>query len=225
MAEERRESQTDERITQYLSRRRCSLIERHGFDKSLIKDKPLIWMMGPTGAGKGTQCSKMHARYGFTHLSSGELMRYELIEGTERSLSFGELMKNGKPIPNDIVIDVISQAIVALAKDSKGFVIDGFPLTEEQADAFVKEFGAPGLVLNFRCNNRVLRERLVQRNNYDDSTEAIANRFQVFSESTKPVLKKYNAITINAEKSQDEVFSELEKLMTQHFNITAITDH
>jgi adenylate kinase len=222
---ERRESETEERVTQYLSRRRCSVIERHSFDKSIFKEKPLIWMMGPTGAGKGTQCSKMHARYGFTSLSSGELMRLEIIEGTERSLTFGEAMKSGKRIPCEVVIDVISQAIVALAEESKGFVIDGFPLTEEQADAFVKEFGEPSLVLHFHCNNRVLRERLVQRNNYDDSSEAIANRFDVFKESTKAVLNKYNAITIHADKSRDEVFSEIEKLMLEHFNMTAHNAH
>jgi len=221
---ERRDSEVEERVTEYLSRRRCSVIERRKFDKSIITEKPLIWMMGPTGAGKGTQCAKMHAMYGFTHLSSGELMRLEVIEGTERSLTFGEAMKSGIRIQDEVVIDVISQAIVALAKESKGFIIDGFPLTVEQADAFVKEFGAPGLVLHFHCNNRVLRERLHERNNYDDSSEAIANRLHGFSESTQPVLKKYNAITIHADKSKDEVFSEIEKLLLEHFNMTAHTD-
>ena len=121
--------------------------------------------MGPTGSGKGTQCHKLYARYGFTHISSGELMRYEVLEGTDRSHMLGELMKNGKPVSNSIVIDVIGQAIVALADESKGFIIDGFPLDEEQAEEFVNEFGPPGLVINFICNNRVLMERLNERNN------------------------------------------------------------
>ena len=205
---------------QWLNKRRCSVIERQHFDRSIIKEKPLLWIMGPTGSGKGTQCNKLHARYGFTHISSGELMRYEVLEGTDRSNMLGELMKNGKPISNSIVLDVMAQAIVTLAKESTGFIIDGFPLDEEQADEFVNEFGPPSLVLYFNCSNRVLRERLTERNNFDDNAEAISNRFKQWSERTKDVLEKYNAIPINAVKSKEEVFSEIEALLKEKFNLT-----
>ena len=214
------DTQTDENISKWLNKRRCSIIERQHFDKSIIKDMPLIWIMGPTGSGKGTQCHKLHARYGLTHISSGELMRYEVLEGTDRSHMLGELMKNGKPVSNSIVIDVIAQAIIALASESKGFIIDGFPLDEEQADEFVNEFGPPSLVLRFTCNNSVLRERLNERNNFDDNAEAISNRFQQWSERTKAVLQKYNAVAINAVKSRDEVFSEIEAVLKEKFNLT-----
>lgn len=147
-------------------------------------------------------------------------MRYEVLEGTDRSHMLGELMKNGKPVSNSIVIDVIAQAIIALASESKGFIIDGFPLDEEQADEFVNEFGPPSLVLRFTCNNSVLRERLNERNNFDDNAEAISNRFQQWSERTKAVLQKYNAVAINAVKSRDEVFSEIETVLNEKFNLT-----
>ena len=224
MEEERKGSVQDENIAKWLNKRRCSIIERQHFDKSIIKDKPLVWIMGPTGSGKGTQCHKLHARYGFTHISSGELMRYEVLEGTDRSHMLGELMKNGKPVSNAIVIDVIGQAIVALADESKGFIIDGFPLDEEQAEEFVNEFGPPGLVINFICNNRVLMERLNERNNFDDNDEAISNRLKQWSERTKALLERYNAVSINAVKSRDEVFSEIETLLKQKFGLTPQID-
>ena len=133
-------------------------------------------------------------------------------------------MKNGKPVSNSIVIDVIGQAIVALADESKGFIIDGFPLDEEQAEEFVNEFGPPGLVINFICNNRVLMERLNERNNFDDNDEAISNRLKQWSERTKALLEKYNAVSINAVKSRDEVFSEIETLLKQKFGLTPQID-
>ena len=212
-------SPTEEGHQKWLSRRRSSVVERKHFDRSIIKDKPILWMMGKTGSGKGTQCSKLHARYGFTHLSSGELMRHEILANTDRSNFLSEIMKSGKPVPNLIVIEVIARAIVALAKESIGFVIDGFPLDEQQASEFVDEFGSPNLVLYLECNNSVLAGRLNDRSNFDDTAEAIANRFEVFTEHTKAVTQKYQAIGIKADKEKEEVFSEIEKLLQQKLNL------
>ena len=129
-------------------------------------------------------------------------------------------MKSGKPVPSETVIDIIAQAMVALAKDSKGFVIDGFPLDEEQASAFEKEFGPPSLVFQLTCNGGILRERLQERNNYDDTKDAVGNRMKMFSECTKPVLAKYSAIKINTDKGKDEVFHEIESVMIRELGIT-----
>ena len=210
----------DFKVKEWLSRRRSSVIERKQFEKSIIQNKPILWVMGPAGVGKGTQCAKLQARYGYTHLSSGELMRYEILEGSNRSQLMLELMKSGKPVPNETVIDIIAQAMVALAKDSKGFVIDGFPLDEEQASAFEKEFGPPSLVFHLVCNGGILRERLQERNNYDDTKDAVGNRMKMFSEFTKPVLAKYDAIKINTDKGKDEVFHEIESVMIRKLGIT-----
>ena len=215
---------SERRMSEWLSKRRCSVIERAEFDISIIKDKPVLWITGPAGAGKGTQCAKLHARYGFTHLSSGELMRHEVLEGTSRSKFLCELMKNGNPVPNSMVIEVIAQAMVALAKESKGFVIDGFPLDEEQASEFVKEFGPPSLVLHIDCPARILRQRLQERNNYDDSKDTVENRLKLFKEVTKPMLEKYKATTINSNKDKDEVFGEIEALLLKTLGLKAHSD-
>ena len=224
MEDRKLSAENDDKVKEWLSKRRCSQVERKEFDKSIIVDKPIIWVMGPTGAGKGTQCTKLHLKYGLTHLSPGELMRLEIIEGTDRSKYLCELMKSGRPVPNSTVIDVISQAIVALAKESKGFVIDGFPLNEEQASEFVEEFGAPSLVLQFDCNRKILKERLTERNNYNDTTEAIVNRFKTFTALTKPVLEKYDAVSIDAANSKEEVNSEIERLMMARLGLCASFD-
>ena len=169
----------DTKTEEWFSRQRCSTMARKCFDKSIIKDMPVIWLIGPTGSGKGTQCDKLRSKYGFTQLSSGELMRKEVLEGTERSQLLVETMKEGKPVSNSIVIDVVARAIVSLAPDAKGFILDGFPTDLEQADEFVREFGAPNLVIHCNCNNRILRERLIGRNNFDDNEEAIVNQFKL----------------------------------------------
>merc|ERR1711963_774116 len=97
----------------WFGRQRCSTMARQCFDKSIIKDKPVIWLMGPTGSGKGTQCDKLFSKYGLTPLSSEELMRTEVLEGTDRSQFLAETMKEGNPITNSIVIDVVARAIVS----------------------------------------------------------------------------------------------------------------
>ena len=91
--------------------------------KSIIKDKPILWVLGPSGAGKKTMCDKLHVRYGYTHLNAAELMRVEILEGSNRSLTLAELMKNGQPVPDSMVVDIIAHAIIALAKESRGGIL------------------------------------------------------------------------------------------------------
>ena len=209
---------------EWFGRRRCSTMARQCFDKSIIKDKPVIWLMGPTGSGKGTQCDKLLSKYGITPLSSGELMRTEVLEGTDRSQFLAETMKEGNPVTNSIVIDVVARAIVSSSEKSKGFILDGFPIDLEQAEEFVKEFGPPNLVIHCNCHNRILKERLIGRNNFDDNEEAIKNRFELWSKQTTPVLEKYKAVSINATKSREEVFSQIEEIILSHFNINPLGD-
>ena len=209
---------------EWFSRQRCSTMERKCFDKSFIKDKPVIWLMGPTGSGKGTQCDKFRSKYGLIQLSSGELMRNEVLEGTDRSLSLVETMKEGNPVTNSIVIDVVARAIITSAEESKGFILDGFPTDLEQAEEFVREFGLPNLVIHCNCNNTILRERLIGKNNFDDNDEAIKNRFNIWSERTAPVLEKYKAFNVDANKSREEVFCQIEEIVLKHFDLKARGD-
>src|ERR1700679_476833 len=91
-------------------------------------------LFGPPGAGKGTQSQKLIEKYGLIHLSTGDLLRSEISQGTKLGLEAKKLMDQGILVPDEVVIGMISGKLDA-NKNAKGFIFDGFPRTEEQANA------------------------------------------------------------------------------------------
>lgn len=188
-----------------------SRVERSAVDKSKTKDLKIVLIMGGPGSGKGTQCERIAAKFGYTHLSSGDLLRSEVMSGSKRGQQLYMLMANGENVPSEIVDDLIGEAMVAKA-DSKGFLIDGFPIKADQAEAFEADIGKPTMVLAFEASDEVLKGRLMARNNFDDTEESINKRLANYNECTKPVIAKYGAKSINAERTADEIFADVEKL-------------
>merc|ERR1739848_984089 len=179
-------------------------VERTVIDTSSIKNIPIIWIMGGPGSGKGTQCDRICVKYGYTHMSSGDLLRNEVMSGSPRGRAIYALMADGKPVPNENVNDLLAEAMVKKAS-SKGFLIDGFPMDSEQAEAFISDIGTPAAVILFEANDTVLQERLKSRNNFDDTEEAILKRIELWTEKTKPVAQKFAPKVVNAQVSTDEV--------------------
>jgi len=91
-------------------------------------------LFGPPGAGKGTQSQKLIEKYGLIHLSTGDLLRGEITQGTELGLEAKKLMDQGLLVPDAVVIGMISNKLDA-NKEAKGFIFDGFPRTVAQAEA------------------------------------------------------------------------------------------
>lgn len=167
-------------------------IERAAVDTSAIKGIPIIWIMGGPGSGKGTQCDRICVKYGYTHMSSGDLLRNEVLSGTARGRQLYALMADGKPVPNEYVNDLLAETMVKKAA-SKGFLIDGFPMDSEQADSFISDIGSPTAVILFEANDTILQERLKSRNNFDDTEESILKRIDSYNQMTKPVAEKFKA--------------------------------
>merc|ERR1712165_56719 len=187
-------------------------VERKVIDTSSIKGIPIIWVMGGPGSGKGTQCDRICVKYGYTHLSSGDILRFEVMSGSARGRQLYQMMANGEAVPNEVVNDLLAEAMVKKA-ESKGFIVDGFPMDAEQADAFVKDIGAPNMVLLLECNDEILKQRLNKRNNFDDTDEAIVKRIEIYNEKTKPIAANFNAKSVFAERSAEEIFEDVQKIM------------
>ena len=92
-------------------------------------------LFGPPGAGKGTQAEKLIEKYGFNHISTGEVIREQIRKGTELGRSVQSYIEKGQLAPDGLVIDIIAD-YVAKHKDAKGNIFDGFPRTTVQAKAF-----------------------------------------------------------------------------------------
>ena len=94
-----------------------------------------MFVCGGPGSGKGTQCAKIVETYGFTHLSSGDLLREEVKSGSDKGKELAAIMEAGQLVPLEAVLEMIKTKMVAESKTAKGFLIDGYPREKEQVSA------------------------------------------------------------------------------------------
>uniref|UniRef100_A0A3B4BFH3 Adenylate kinase 1 n=1 Tax=Periophthalmus magnuspinnatus TaxID=409849 RepID=A0A3B4BFH3_9GOBI len=153
--------------------------------------------LGGPGSGKGTQCEKMVAKYGYTHLSSGDLLRAEVSSGSERGKQLQAIMQKGELVPLDTVLDMIKDAMIAKADVSKGFLIDGYPREVKQGEEFEKKIGKPCLLLYVDAKGETMVKRLLKRGETsgrsDDNEETIKKRLDLYYKATEPVIAFYES--------------------------------
>ena len=175
-----------------------------------------LLLIGPPGAGKGTQAVSIAEHFGVGHISSGDLLRRHVAEGTSIGRTIQQYIKRGDLVPDGIVMDVLRKPVEA-ASQSGGYVLDGFPRTVEQAEAaylVAKDLGASVQVALYLY---VPREELIRRvlargretGRADDTEEVINHRLQVFDEHTLPMLDYYarreTLVTVNGARPIAEV--------------------
>lgn len=124
-----------------------------------------VVLLGAPGAGKGTHCKRIVARYGLLHLSSGDILRRERAEGTALGKKAQSYMDAGTLVPDDLIVEMMSKAIQAAR--AGGYVLDGFPRTVRQAEALDRALakGNNGIdvVINLQVNDNVVVERITGR--------------------------------------------------------------
>ncbi|XP_013147110.1 PREDICTED: adenylate kinase isoenzyme 1 isoform X3 [Papilio polytes] len=180
---------------------------------------PIVWVLGGPGSGKGTQCERIIAKYGFTHLSTGDLLRAEVKSGSERAKCLTSVMERGELVPNDTVLELLREAMIARAADSKGFLIDGYPREKSQGIAFEKSIAPVTVILYFEASCETLTKRLLGRaassGRADDNENTIKLRLKTFLDNNDLVLAQYpeKLRRINAEATVDSIFSEVQKVL------------
>ena len=115
--------------------------KHNDIDVTPLKNSKIIFIVGGPGSGKGTQCEKIVAKYGYTHLSSGDLLRAEVQSGSDLAKQLNELMQQGKLVPNELVLGMIKKAMLEKVATSKGFLIDGYPRQVDQGIQFEEQVG------------------------------------------------------------------------------------
>lgn len=189
--------------------------------KALLEKTKIIFVVGGPGSGKGTQCERIVAKYGFTHLSSGDLLRAEVKSGSSRGKMLNEMMEKGELVSNQIVLDMIKDAILANIETSKGFLIDGYPRQVDQGIEFEKQIAPCKVVLYVEASDETMVKRLMHRGlssgRVDDNEETIKKRLKTFHEHTKPVIDYYNKQNkmrgVSAEQAPDEVFKKVVEIL------------
>ncbi len=179
-----------------------------------------LLVLGPQGAGKGTQAKLIAAEYGIPHVSTGDMFRAAQAAGTEFGRRVGEIMQTGQLVPDDLTIEMIRERL-SQPDAQEGFVLDGFPRTLAQAEALDAMLGGIGrgldAILFFDVPDEVGMDRALNRaqleGRADDTPEVIEKRLEVYHAETEPIVEHYRVsgklVPLHAERSIEEVWSEV----------------
>ncbi|HWQ57757.1 MAG TPA: adenylate kinase [Clostridia bacterium] len=199
--------------------------------------------LGPPGAGKGTQAELTSRRFGIAHISTGDMLRAEMREGTELGLEAKAFVDRGELVPDDVILGMIAQRIKQTDCE-RGFLFDGFPRTLAQAEA-LRTIADIDIVINLDVPAEVIVRRIGGRRmcagcgasfhtstfdgdvcdkcgaalyvRDDDRPETVANRIDVYERKTKPLVEFYEKLgllkTVNASDSPQTVQGRIDSLL------------
>ena len=179
-----------------------------------------IIMLGAPGSGKGTQSERIVEKYGINHISTGDVLRAEIKNGTELGKTAKGYIDQGQLIPDELMIDILASVFDSF-KDSKGVIFDGFPRTIAQAEALKKMLAERGqdvsVMVDLDVPEEELMVRLIKRGKdsgrADDNEETIKKRLHVYHSQTAPLIdwykneKKYQHI--NGLGTMEGIFAEI----------------
>ena len=167
-------------------------------------------LVGPPGAGKGTQAVRLAERLDVPHISTGDLFRANLQQETELGIEAKRYMDAGELVPDSVTVAMVRDRLAA-DDVAKGFILDGFPRTVSQAGSLSEILAARGedldAVVEMQVPEDLLVERLLARGRADDTEDVIRRRQQVYRDETEPLLDHYRdrLVTVDAVGSIEEI--------------------
>ncbi|MDX6513251.1 MAG: adenylate kinase [Gaiellaceae bacterium] len=190
-----------------------------------------LLVLGPQGAGKGTQAKRIAEDYGIPHVATGDMFRANIAVQNEFGREVEPILAAGELVPDGLTVAMIRDRL-SQPDTAAGFVLDGFPRNLAQADALDAMLGEIGrdldAILYFDLPDEVAVERLdkraVEENRPDDTPEAIARRLQIYHSETEPVIEHYRAtgklVPIHADRPVEQVYAEIQPAL-ERFEVPA----
>lgn len=186
-------------------------------------------LLGPPGAGKGTQAKHLEEHYGVKQLSTGDLLRAAIAEGSELGKTVEGIMARGELVPDEMVVGIISERIES-PDCAKGFILDGFPRNVTQAEALERMLKEKGTrldaVIQLGVDDAILVDRIEKRAaetpgeaRADDNAEALKKRLAVYHEQTAPLIAFYGERgllrTVDGMADIDSVSRQIEEVLDE----------
>lgn len=193
--------------------------------RTALKDVPLnLVFFGPPGAGKGTQADRFAARHRIPKISTGDILRQAIQDGTRIGALVRDMLQSGALVGDDLIISIVAERLEQ-PDTANGFVLDGFPRTIPQAaalDAMLADRGGVSVVALVVHADEVIR-RLASRGREDDDAYVIKERLAVYSRETEPVLQYYrrrSVVTVlDGNRPLDQVTDAIEQAVIKNKNI------
>lgn len=192
---------------------------------SMAVSKPkVVFILGPPGAGKGTQCRRIVDRYDFVHISAGELLRQERQNHSKYSNLIEKCITDGRIVPAHITCKLLENAIVGSPLKNR-FLIDGYPRNFENRDVWDKSVGDKVsllFVLYIECSPEVCKVRCLNRgaSRSDDNDEVLQKRIKTHIKETQPIVDYYKRLNlvkmVNGDRDESSVFKDIECLFDSY---------
>ncbi len=202
----------------------------HHFDPREPCPEPnVVFVLGGPGAGKGTMCELAESQLGWTHLSTGELLRAEQESGGPTAETIEEILKAGNLVPNEITVTLLKNAMETVTRTTgkNNFLLDGFPRSLSNLDGWYEIFGRDAelpTMLFFECPYEVLEKRILARAKYtgrsDDNVESLKVRFDNFKAETLPTVEFFReqgkVVEIDTGQTRQEVYAIVRDKLAEH---------
>ena len=183
-----------------------------------------VVIFGPPGSGKGTQSQKIIEKYGYTHISTGELLRHEISTGSALGHEVKDIIGGGDLVSDHLIINVLEKELNRLG-DVPGIIFDGFPRTINQAEELNEILKARGTAVSVMLSLEVKHDELIKRllarkavsGRQDDTMVVIEKRLEVYSERTSPLVKFYSEEgklrVIDGSGTVDDTFNQIDTVL------------
>ena len=202
----------------------------HHYDPRLPCPKPnVVFVLGGPGTGKGTMCELAESQLGWTHLSTGDLLRAEREAGGPTAETIGEIITAGKLVPNEITVTLLKSAMETVTRTTgkNNFLLDGFPRSLTNLEGWYEIFGREAelpKMIYFECPYEVLEKRILARAKYtgrsDDNIESVKLRFDTFKAETLPIVELFKSenrcVEIDTSQDRQAVYALLESNLGEY---------
>ncbi|MCO8121260.1 nucleoside monophosphate kinase [Stieleria sp. TO1_6] len=202
----------------------------HHYDPRQPCPKPnVVFVLGGPGAGKGTMCELAESQLGWTHLSTGDLLRTARDAGGPTGAAIDEILAAGKLVPNEITVTLLSNAMenVTRTTGKNNFLLDGFPRSLDNLEGWYAIFGREAelpKMLYFECPYPVLESRILGRAKYtgrtDDNPQSLKLRFDTFKAETLPTIERFKSqnkcVEIDTSQDRQSVYSLVQRSLAEY---------